>query len=179
LVLIGRYSTPFGSNRTCMCPTAPPQDPTSIQTGPPQTERVRLGTNRPTSKRMGPPRDRLGPFSAFLDYFKNLCGEVEEMGDLSKVDFECLMERKAQLKTGTAGEKGTAEIAKRLLVQQARPSASRAAFASCQDSRPCALHFPVTCNPSRAVTLPMIGDSQYIRVPRRVVCPYISVPRTQ
>ena len=35
------------------------------------------------------------------------------------------------------------------------------------------LYFPVTCNPSRAVTLQNIGVLQYIRVPHRVTFPYV------
>jgi len=34
------------------------------------------------------------------------------------------------------------------------------------------LYFPVTCNPSRAVTLPNIGVPHYIGVPHRVTYPY-------
>jgi len=34
------------------------------------------------------------------------------------------------------------------------------------------LYFPVTCNPTRAVTLPNIGVPLYIGVPRRVTYPY-------
>ena len=35
------------------------------------------------------------------------------------------------------------------------------------------LHFPVTCNSSRAVTLPKIGVPQYIGDPHRVTYPYV------
>ena len=34
------------------------------------------------------------------------------------------------------------------------------------------LYFPITCNPSRAVTLPNIGVPHYIGVPHRVTYPY-------
>ena len=34
------------------------------------------------------------------------------------------------------------------------------------------LYFPVTCNPTRAVTLPNIGVPLYIGVPHRVTYPY-------
>ena len=36
-----------------------------------------------------------------------------------------------------------------------------------------AKRFPVTCNPSRAVTLPNIGVPHYIGVPHRVTYPYV------
>jgi len=36
------------------------------------------------------------------------------------------------------------------------------------------LYFPVTCNPSKVVTLPNIGILQCIGVPHRVTCPYSS-----
>ena len=35
------------------------------------------------------------------------------------------------------------------------------------------LYFPVTCNPTKAVTLPNIGDHLCIGVPRRVTYPYL------
>ena len=40
------------------------------------------------------------------------------------------------------------------------------------------LYFPVTCNPSRAVTLPNIGVPRYIGVLYRVSYPYPSVLTT-
>ena len=41
---------------------------------------------------------------------------------------------------------------------------------------PLSQYFTVSCNPSRAVTLPNIGVPQYIGVPLRVTYPYGTAP---